>query len=150
MATSLRDLLGATDNRLTRKDNVGVGLGLGDLTGWYQKLRERVAKKESVTLAVMGQEELGEFSMVENHCPMEVNDEWLVKDCDSKEHAEYEMGMASISVLKKVDTEYGQIVESEKLRLSKTLFYHENKSIYLQCKVYQACINIMNRFIFCI
>jgi hypothetical protein len=149
MATSLRDLLGADDNKLTRKDNVGLTLELGDQTNWFQKLREKVGK-ESVTLAVMDQEELYQFSLVQNHCDLNVCDGWLVKDRDCQEEAEYEMGMASISVLKKVDTDYGQIVESEKLRLSKTLFYHENKSIYLQCKVYQACINIMNRFIFCI
>jgi hypothetical protein len=149
MATSLRDLLGATDNKLTRKNNVGSTLGIGDLTNWFKKLREKVGK-ESVTLAVMDQEELCQFSLVENHCELNVCDGWLVKDRDSQEEAEYEMGMASISVLRKLDTEYGQIVESEKLRLSKTLFYHENKSMYLQCKVYQACINIMNRFIFCI
>lgn len=35
-----------------------------------------------------------------------------------------------------------------KARLGKTLFYHENKSIYFICKIYEGLMHISNRVIF--
>jgi hypothetical protein len=54
----------------------------------------------------------------------------------------------AVILLQKNNPESDAELKRLKARLGKTLFYHENKSIYFICKIYEGLIPISNRLIF--
>ena len=54
----------------------------------------------------------------------------------------------AVILVQKNNPESDAELKQLKARLGKTLFYHENKSIYFICKIYEGLMHISNRLIF--